>query len=185
MYIISIVNRLGIKNRFAMSVKIPGVSTGEAVAGRSGMLCASAIGSCIAVALYDPVSRIGGIAHLMLPGSAPQKQNVERTRYVDNGIRELLETMVRSGARRERVEACFAGGGNVLEREDETICDANVASTIRTLEQLRIPTKAQDVGGTQRRSMTLDIDAGCVSTTVGDAAPSPLWSFGDRDDKRG
>ena len=161
------------------------VSTGELRAATDGLLRASAIGSCVAVALYDPVVRIGGLAHVMLPGNAPQKQNIERTRYVDDGIRELVERMADIGARPERLDACFAGGGNVLERKDETLCDANVASTIGTLDQLGIALMAGDAGGTQRRSLTIDIDAGRVSITVGDAAPTLLWDFGAREDERG
>ena len=42
---------------------------------------------------------------------------------------------------------------------------------------------ARGVGGTQKRSLTIDVDAGRVSLTVGDAAASLLWDFSAREDK--
>jgi len=161
------------------------VSTGELRAAKGGLLRASAIGSCVAVALYDPVVKLGGLAHVMLPGNAPQKQNIQRTKYVENGMRELVKTMTDLGAQPERLEACVAGGGNVLDRQADKLCDANIASAIGTLDQLGIALMARDVGGTQRRSLTIDVKAGRVSITVGDAAPTLLWDFGVRDDERG
>jgi len=161
------------------------VSTGELRAARSGFLRASAIGSCMAVAMYDPVAGIGGLAHSMLPGMAPQRRSSDRTRYVNDGVRELVEALTDLGARRDRLEACIAGGGNVLERHGETLCDANIASGALTLEQLGIALVARDVGGTQRRSLTIDIDTGRVSITVGDGAPTLLWAFGGREGLKG
>jgi chemotaxis protein CheD len=161
------------------------VPTGALLAARGGRLRASAIGSCVVLALVDPASGIGGLAHVMLPGEAPLRQNVQRSKYAKNGIRELAKTMTDFGARPDGLVACIAGGGNVLERPHDTLCEENIHSVVHTLAGLGIALLAQDVGGVLRRSLTFDIDTGEVILTVGDGGPALLWHFNFHDPKRG
>ena len=151
------------------------VPTGAVLAARSGRLRASAIGSCVVLALVDPVTGLGGLAHLMLPGAAPTRPNTAPFRYAENGVRELAEALSRLGARPDDLVACIAGGGNVLERPEETLCEMNIQSVERTLAALGIPLVARNVGGVLRRSLTLDVDTGEVILTVGDGGSTLLW----------
>ena len=82
---------------------------------------ALALGSCIAVVAYDAKNRIGGIAHIMLFGKAPENKNQEENKYAENAISNLLLQMQKAGADKESMEFCLAGGANVLRRNDDTI----------------------------------------------------------------
>ena len=70
------------------------VNTGQVRLGRGNVVLRSlAIGSCIAAATYDYRAGIGAIAHIMLPGSAPE-ESPEKTRYAENAIEEIVGLMV-------------------------------------------------------------------------------------------
>jgi chemotaxis protein CheD len=151
------------------------VSTGEVKTAHDGVLRASALGSCIAVALYDAQIPAGGVAHLMLPGAAPKAEDETRTKYAEDGLRKLLEDVTSLGARSGSLVACVVGGANVLKREDDRICEANIGSVLGLLEEQGIRSAATEVGGTQRRSLSLDVSSGRVTHTVGGSGPILLW----------
>jgi len=151
------------------------VQTGQVKAARAGVLRASAVGSCVAVAVYEARAGIGGLAHVMLPGAAPDGTGERRTRYAEDGIRELVAAVQALGAGRERLLAFVVGGGNILERDDDTICEANTRSVLGILEQEAIPIEVSQTGGTARRSICLDVKSARISYTVGDSASILLW----------
>jgi chemotaxis protein CheD len=159
-------------------VKVIELYTGEVKVALEGILQASAVGSCVAVAAYDPEAGIGGMAHVMLPGASPDNREAQRTRYAEDGIEELIRAMTALGAQPERLAACIAGGGNILKRDDDSLCEANVSSVTRVLEERGITLHAAEVGGTERRSICLDASSGRIRYTVGDSKPRLLWEPG-------
>ena len=167
--------RQGMKDENRTTADPIEVSTGEVKTSTDGLLRASALGSCVAVAMLDAAASVGGLAHVMLPGASSDGQETEHTKYAHDGIRELADAMVASGARPERLVACLVGGGNVLGRDDDTICEANIASVTRTLEEMQIAVAARELGGTERRSVSLDVEAAKIICTVGDSGPKLLW----------
>ncbi len=95
--------------------KIVDVYTGEVKAGKEDMLLKSnAIGSCIVIAAYDSIQKVGALAHIMLPGVAPLGKHLQPTRYASNAIEEMIKQMTHLGANIKRTETCLVGGGNVL-----------------------------------------------------------------------
>ncbi|MHC4464156.1 MAG: chemotaxis protein CheD, partial [Planctomycetota bacterium] len=109
------------------------VNTGEVkVGGEKVVLRSIAIGSCV-IAAYDSEKKIGAMAHVMLPGSAPKKA-LERTKYAANAIEEMIYQMTGAGADKDNIEVCLVGGGNVLKKEDDTICRDNIKSTTQLLK---------------------------------------------------
>lgn len=151
------------------------VNTGQVKLGRGEVLLRSlAIGSCIAVAAYDSKAGIGAMAHIMLPGSAPVKFS-ERTKYAANAIDEMIGMMLEAGSKNGNIEVCLVGAGNVLQKEDDTICVANMQSTTRLLEERNIPIRATVLGGTERKSIFLDVESGNVSYRKGGGQERPLW----------
>ena len=84
----------------------------------------AAIGSCVVIAAYDAANKVGALAHVMLPGVSPEKKASQRTRYAADAIEEMVNSMVRLGTGKENIEVCLVGGANVLQREDDTICQA-------------------------------------------------------------
>jgi len=160
------------------------VATGEICAARKGVIRAGALGSCVAVALMDLETGVGGMAHVMLPGQAPDTAP-EPTRYAQDAISDLIAAMTDLGAQPDRLCAWLAGGGNVLERENDTVCDANIASVSALLASSDIPVLAAHLGGRLRRSLSLDLNRARVTFTHGDSGALTLWeaepSFVDRE----
>ncbi len=151
------------------------VNTGEVKVGVGETILRSvAIGSCVAVAALDSVKRVGAMAHIMLPGSAP-KYSLEKTKYAFDGIEQLLNQMFEAGANTDETEVCLVGAGNVLKREDDTICEANIESATQILKEKKIPVMASVLGGTKRKSVFLDVENGCIFYVEGDEKEKTLW----------
>ena len=155
--------------------EIVDVNTGEVkVSGGRVLLRSLAIGSCVVVCAYNGAGKIGGIAHIMLPGGAPQK-SIEKTKYAQNAIDELFRMMSQAGSQLDDIEVCVVGGGNVLGREDDTICEANINSVTQLLEKKDIGVRVSMVGGVERKSVFMDIETGSISYTHGDEKEKVLW----------
>lgn len=154
------------------------VDTGKVVVRRGRwILKASAIGSCVAVAAYDAVTKTAGMAHVMLPGRCPEFVS-GTLRYAANAIENLLEQMLAYGAKLADIEVCLVGAGNVLQRDDDTICAGNIESVMAILAELNVSVKASLLGGTKRKSALLDAETGRISCTQGDGPVQMLWQFG-------
>ena len=156
--------------------KVIDVSTGSIKASGAGaILRSSAIGSCIVIAAYDSSKKVGAMAHIMLPGRAPKDADSKRTRYAADAIDEMINKMTRTGANQCDLEVCLVGAGNVLKKQDDTICKDNIESTMELLEKKHIPVRAAALGGTERKSISLDVESGSVCYTEGDGNEKLLW----------
>jgi chemotaxis protein CheD len=152
------------------------VSSGEAKACRGeGILRASAIGSCVAVAAYDPGSAVGGMVHVMLPGKSPDPDPSVKTKYAKDAVEEMMRVMSNLGALEARVHVCLIGGGNVLGDGHDSPGPDIVRSLTEILGGKEITPVAMEVGGTQRRSCALHVARGRVTYTVGDSEQRTLW----------
>jgi chemotaxis protein CheD len=151
------------------------VNTGQ-VAVKNGkvLLRAMAIGSCIAVAAYDALTKNAGLAHIMLPGQAP-KGSCECAKYASDGIEQLLDQMAKSGSSPETLAVCLVGAGNVLRKPDDTICPSNIQSVTAILAAKNIPVQAAVLGGYDRKGIVLDAENGTISYTKGDDPVRLLW----------
>lgn len=139
------------------------------------ILQSKAIGSCIAIVAYDATKPIGALAHVMLPGGAPAKKAVEKTKYAANAIDAIVSRMSKLGSKKDDIEVALVGGGNILNRKDDTICQANIESALQLLEEKHLKVASQAVGGTVRRSVSLDVERGIVSYTEGNGSEKQLW----------
>jgi len=155
--------------------EIVDVNTGEVkIATEGAILRSVAIGSCVAVAAINFKRKIGAMAHIMLPGNAPQ-HSLEKTKYAFDGIEQLLNQMFEAGASTDETEVCLVGGGNVLKKEDDTICEANIKSITKFLKEKNIPIKASVLGGTKRKSVFIDVENGRITFTEEDEKEKILW----------
>ena len=160
------------------AVVIIDVQTGEVAAGGpESVLVSNGIGSCVAVVLADRRLPLAGIAHIMLPGRAPDTRTTGRTRYAEDGIESLVGLMADKGAATGALNACIAGGGNVLLRPDDVICALNVDSVRTALEARNIHLAASSVGGVLRRRVRVAVKNGTVLCGVGDSPEIVLYDF--------
>ena len=73
------------------------------------------LGSCIGLTLYDPVTKIGGMVHYMLPDSTKLRNNTNIAKFGDTGIRALYDDMIKAGANPRRLVSKIAGGARMFE----------------------------------------------------------------------
>ena len=73
------------------------------------------LGSCVAVCLYDPAARVGGMVHALLP-TAPRGRQAsnQQAKFVDQGVPLLVEAVVAAGGLRSRLITCLCGGAQLL-----------------------------------------------------------------------
>ena len=158
--------------------KIIHASTGEVEASNEDVILKSvAIGSCIVIAAYDKKKRVGALAHIMLPGKAPEKNNFQKTRYTDNAVKKMIKDMVSLGANENSIEVCLVGAGNVLKRKDDTICQSNIESVLQLLKEKGIKIKAKAIGGIERRSISLNIENGSLYYSENGTNEKLLWEY--------
>ena len=123
------------------------------------------LGSCVGVILYDRITKIGGMVHIVLPDSKNQP-DVNKAKYADTGIEELLRQMLARGATRSAITAKLAGGANMfgsLQKSDMlNVGVRNAASSKISLERLRIQILAEDLGGTHGRTIELNAEDGSL-----------------------
>ena len=76
------------------------------------------LGSCVGIALYDSVTKVTGLAHIMLPDSTKITKNENIAKFADTGIAETLRLMLLQGANRKRIVAKIAGGADMFGLEN-------------------------------------------------------------------
>ena len=108
------------------------------------------LGSCVGIALRDPVTKIGGLAHIMLPDSTTIRNNSNIPKFADTGIEELVRQVTKKGANRNRLVAKIAGGAQMFAfgstSEAVRVGERNVKAVKAKLAELKIPILAEDTG---------------------------------------
>ena len=122
------------------------------------------LGSCIGLTLYDPVSKIGGLVHYMLPDSTKLKNNTNIAKFGDTGIRELLRQVVALGANQRRLVSKIAGGACMFEMSGLSsvgnVGARNAEAAKEILKELKIPLVAEDTGLNYGRTVELKCETG-------------------------
>ena len=117
------------------------------------------LGSCVGIAIRDPQTKIGGLAHIMLPDSTAMRNgHLNVAKFADTGIVELVRQMEKLGALRMRMVAKIAGGATMFPFNGSgvnvgQVGDRNVEATKAKLRELRIPILAEDTGKNYGRTV--------------------------------
>lgn len=125
------------------------------------------LGSCVGIALYDPFSQVGGLAHIMLPDSSQFQRNENRAKYADTAIPDMLEEILKKGARRNAITAKIAGGAQMFNFGDKNVAtlnigERNVEATRRALDDLKIRLLREHVRENYGRTMIFNLTDGAV-----------------------
>ena len=137
-----------------------------------GALTTLGLGSCVGIALYDPITKIAALAHCMLPEAAQVQNNENAAKFVDTAIVQLVKDMEKLGALRRRIVAKLAGGAQMFAfnstNENMRIGDRNVDAATKVLKQIGIPIVASDVRENHGRTVELfTADGSLVIKTIG------------------
>lgn len=146
-----------------MEAIVVGVGDMKANARPDRRLVTYALGSCIAVAVYDPSALVAGMLHFMLPESRLDPSKAERNPYMyaDTGVPRLLETVYRLGARKERLLVRLAGGASMMKQASHfEIGRRNYTAVRKILWREGLLVHGEDVGGNQSRTVWLDQTTG-------------------------
>ncbi len=141
------------------------VGLGAIVASRTDadVLVAHALGSCVAVCLYDPGNRAGAMVHVVLPegdGRRGRSPGMHMTTAVPAAVRALTEL----GCKKRSLLAGIAGGAAMFSPDTDlfAVGQRNAEAAHRILAEHRIPLMLADTGGTLPRTAMLEIESGTL-----------------------
>ena len=146
-----------------MSALVVGISDCKVSQDAESVLVTYALGSCIAVTMYDPVAKIAGMLHYMLPESAIDASKAAQIpcMFADTGIRALLERVKAGGAQPRRMVVRLTGGAQVLDGEGVfQIGKRNYLAARKILWKAGVLISAEAVGGDVSRTIRLDLATG-------------------------
>lgn len=149
-----------------MSLKVLGISEIQVSKMPGDVLITYSLGSCIGLTVYDPVAKIGGMIHYMLPLSkiAPDKAKAKPGMFADTGIPLLLKKVLEQGGVKDRLIVKAAGGSELMDQNKVfNIGERNYLVLRKLLWKNNILIKAEDVGGNFSRTLRLEIDTGYTS----------------------
>lgn len=116
------------------------------------------LGSCVGVAIRDPQTGIGGLAHVMLPNSRDTVNNTNRSKFADTCIADMVTEMVKKGANLSKMTAKIAGGAQMFafgsaKSDMVRVGERNVEACKKELQELKIPVSASDTGENYGRTV--------------------------------
>ncbi len=128
-----------------------------------------ALGSCIGISVYDPVARVGGLLHFMLPESSLDKEKAQKNPYMfaDTGIPHLFKAAYQLGAKKQRMKIIVAGGSQVLDQKGFfNIGKRNDMAVRKMFHKNNVIIDHRDIGGTVNRTVRLLVKNGEVRIKV-------------------
>jgi chemotaxis protein CheD len=140
------------------------IHIGEYFASGEPTIIHTILGSCVAVCLYDPFRRIGGMNHILLPGRVDLKRYNSPARYGINAMELLINRIMALGADRHRLVAKVFGGAHILPgiSEENGVGKKNAAFAVQFLQMESIEIISRDLEGYESRKIYFHTDTGEV-----------------------
>lgn len=148
------------------------IGIGElAVATRAAdVIVTHALGSCIAVCLWDPMAGVAGMLHYLLPESRinPARAQVQPATFADTGIPILLAQVFALGALKGRLHVRLVGGAEVAGGGGTfNVGKRNLLAARNLLWKQGLMIRGEAVGGTVARTVHMDVGPGRIRVTTG------------------
>jgi len=127
------------------------------------VLATYSLGSCIGLAIYDPIEKIGGLLHYMLPESSLDRVKAKKNPYMfgDTGIPLLFKEAYKFGAKKQRIKTIVLGGSQILDQKGLfNIGQRNFTILRKMFWKNNVMIDFQDVGGNVNRTLKLEIENG-------------------------
>jgi chemotaxis protein CheD len=140
------------------------VQVGDMKVGVDGdVVVTHALGSCLGLMVYDPVAKVGGLLHAMLPLSKinPQKAEANPYMFVDTGVVRLFKEVYSLGGKKSRLVVKAAGCGSPIGKNEVfKIGERNHTVLKKLLWKNNVLLDAEDIGGTVSRTVHFYISTG-------------------------
>lgn len=128
------------------------------------------LGSCIGIAVYDCKSKIGGLAHIMLPDSSQFANITNEMKFADLAIPLLITKLIKCGCNKKNLKAKIAGGAAMFRFTDKSmtmnIGERNIIAVKAALKKENIIILSEDIGGNKGRTIKLNTDDGKLIVKV-------------------
>lgn len=141
------------------------VGVGElAIAEHPSILITQALGSCVGLALWDPIRRAGGMAHIMLPSHVEARKDAHQHRFATAAVPTLVDMLADAGSPKSRLVAKIAGGSAMFGGESGLpgIGARNVSEVKQQLKAMGVTLRGDDTGGSHARTIELHLDTGIL-----------------------
>ncbi|WP_026349699.1 chemoreceptor glutamine deamidase CheD [Bordetella sp. FB-8] len=116
------------------------------------LMLTTVLGSCVSACIHDPVTKVGGMNHFMLPDGDSTSPASATMRYGSFAMEVLINELLKAGADRGRLEAKVFGGGAVLAAMQQmNIGERNGIFVLNYLKTEGIPVRSQDLGDEHAR----------------------------------
>ncbi len=143
-----------------IKVKMAGIDFGENPAALDTLL-----GSCVGIAVWDRITKRGGLAHVVLPDSRGATNLPGK--FADTAVAELRKRLIASGANPGGLIAKIAGGSTMFGvRSDRDVGEKNHQAVLKHLKEHGIPLKGEDIGGDKGRMIRLSLADGSVEVSI-------------------
>jgi len=129
------------------------------------MLITHALGSCIGVAVYDPLVQVGGLLHFMLPDSSLDSSKAQKkpAMFADTGIPLLFKSCYKLGAEKKRMIVKIAGGAKILDDANYfRIGQKNITALRKMFWKNNVLISGEDTGENYNRTVEVSISTGTV-----------------------
>jgi chemotaxis protein CheD len=130
------------------------------------LIVAKGLGSCVAVAIYDLTTLLGGIIYIVMPSSDVQSNNDHPLRFADTGVPLFLKEFMRNGGNFAASKIVLVGGATMDSNKMFNIGDQNVKAIKNALFKFNLKVSAEDVGGNNGRTISLSIRDGQILSKV-------------------
>ena len=123
------------------------------------------LGSCVGVCIFDPMLKVGGMAHIMLPLSTMSRGSINLAKFADTAVPLLVNEILKLGADLSRFKAKLAGGAQMFAVPGDSsnffaIGSKNVLAVEDACQAMGIPILSRCVGGNSGKSITFDLVTG-------------------------
>ncbi len=143
-----------------IKVKMAGIDFG-----RSPDSLETLLGSCVGIAVWDRMSKLGGLAHVVLPDSRGATHLLGK--FADTAVAELRKQLVLKGAHPKKLTAKIMGGATMFgKRTERDVGEKNYQAVREYLSKHGIPLIAEDIGGDKGRMIRFSLDDGLVEVSV-------------------
>lgn len=135
------------------------------------------LGSCVGVAAWDPVARVAGMAHVVLPSSQGRRPD-SGAKYADRAIPKLIQEVGAQGALKSRLVIKIAGGAQMaLSSANDPIFkigEQNVTAVLEAIDRESLRVEVKETGGNRGRTLRLNAASGETQVSVAGEPPRKL-----------